>query len=176
MATHSSVLAWRIPGTKEPSWLPSMGLHRVGHYWSDLASAAAETTVTLRVPRVWLCVILGCDTNRNNSKIAAFWSHYKILPTSLPVAAKVSLLLPVYLSDHAQHLSLRKQGSIRWKNLSHTSLKACHSPKFPTDNATQLIWHLIIHDFFLLTFSIVTYFTILLLLNSCFMFMCCSER
>ena len=31
MATHSSVLAWRIPGTGEPCGLPSMGLHRVGH-------------------------------------------------------------------------------------------------------------------------------------------------
>ena len=31
MATHSSVLAWRIPGTGEPDGLPSMGLHRVGH-------------------------------------------------------------------------------------------------------------------------------------------------
>ena len=31
MATHSSVLAWRIPGTVEPDRLPSMGLHRVGH-------------------------------------------------------------------------------------------------------------------------------------------------
>ena len=39
MATHSSVLAWRIPGTKEPVGLPSMGLHRVGHDWSDLAAA-----------------------------------------------------------------------------------------------------------------------------------------
>ena len=41
MATHSSVLAWRIPGTGEPGGLPSMGLHRVGHDWSDLAAAAA---------------------------------------------------------------------------------------------------------------------------------------
>ena len=40
MATHSSVLAWRIPGTGEPGGLPSMGLHRVGHDWSDLAAAA----------------------------------------------------------------------------------------------------------------------------------------
>ena len=37
MATHSSVLAWKIPGTGEPGGLPSMGLHRVGHDWSDLA-------------------------------------------------------------------------------------------------------------------------------------------
>ena len=41
MATHSSVLAWRIPGMGEPGGLPSMGSHRVGHDWSDLAAAAA---------------------------------------------------------------------------------------------------------------------------------------
>ena len=41
MATHSSVLAWRSPGTGEPGGLPSMGLHRVGHDWSDLAVAVA---------------------------------------------------------------------------------------------------------------------------------------
>ena len=42
MATHSSVLAWRIPGTGEPGGLPSMGSHRVGHDWSNLAAAAAS--------------------------------------------------------------------------------------------------------------------------------------
>ena len=41
MATHISVLAWRIPGTAEPVGLPFMGSHRVGHDWSDLAAAAA---------------------------------------------------------------------------------------------------------------------------------------
>ena len=41
MATHSSVLAWRIPGMGEPGGLPSLGSHRVGHDWSDLAAAAA---------------------------------------------------------------------------------------------------------------------------------------
>ena len=41
MATHSSVLAWRIPGTGDPGGLPSLGSHRVGHDWSDLAAAAA---------------------------------------------------------------------------------------------------------------------------------------
>ena len=39
MATHSSVLAWRIPGMGEPGGLLSMGSHRVGHNWSDLAAA-----------------------------------------------------------------------------------------------------------------------------------------
>ena len=41
MATHPSVLAWRIPGTAEPGGLPSTGKHRVGHDSSDLAAAAA---------------------------------------------------------------------------------------------------------------------------------------
>ena len=44
MATHSSVLAWRIPGTGEPGGLPSMGSNRVGHDWSDLAAAANYDT------------------------------------------------------------------------------------------------------------------------------------
>ena len=39
MATHSSVLAWRIPGTGQPSGLPSLGSHRVGHDESDTAAA-----------------------------------------------------------------------------------------------------------------------------------------
>ena len=41
MATHSSVLAWRIPGTEEPGGLPSMGSHSVRHDLCDLAAAAA---------------------------------------------------------------------------------------------------------------------------------------
>ena len=45
MATHSSVLAWRISGTEEPSGLLSMESHRVGHGWSNLAAAAATISV-----------------------------------------------------------------------------------------------------------------------------------
>ena len=41
MVTHSSVLAWRIPGTQEPDGLPSMGSHKVRHDRSDLAATAA---------------------------------------------------------------------------------------------------------------------------------------
>ena len=56
MATHSSVLTWRIPGTREPGGLPSMGSHRVRHDWSDLATAAAAE----------LC--LKCLPKNNNNK------------------------------------------------------------------------------------------------------------
>ena len=43
MATHSSILAWRIPGTGKPGGLPSRGSHRVGHDWSDLAAAVRSS-------------------------------------------------------------------------------------------------------------------------------------
>ena len=41
MATHSSILVWRISGTAEHGGLPSMGSHKVGYDWSNLAAAAA---------------------------------------------------------------------------------------------------------------------------------------
>ena len=47
MATHSSVLAWRIPGMGDPGGLPSMGSHRVRNDWSDLAAAAAVLPLSL---------------------------------------------------------------------------------------------------------------------------------
>ena len=47
MPNHSSVLAWRIPGTGEPGGLPSMGSHRVGHDSSDLAVAVVFNASTL---------------------------------------------------------------------------------------------------------------------------------
>ena len=49
MATHSSVLAWRIRVTEEPGGLPSMGSHRVGYNWSDLAAAAAAAINKMNV-------------------------------------------------------------------------------------------------------------------------------
>ena len=47
MATHSSVLAWRIPGTGKPGRLPSMGSHRVGHDWSGLAAKYGQVKYAL---------------------------------------------------------------------------------------------------------------------------------
>ena len=73
MATHSSVLAWRIPGTGEPGGLLSMGSHRVGHDWSDLAAAAAAAWVYFQIRP---CIAkhlsflsrgrLGCHHSQNN--------------------------------------------------------------------------------------------------------------
>ena len=53
MATHSSILAWRIPGMREPGGLPSMGSHRVGHDWSDLAAAKGWNSSIITEQNVW---------------------------------------------------------------------------------------------------------------------------
>ena len=59
MATHSSILAWRVLGTEEHSGLPSMGSHRVGHDWSDLAAAASPNPVQkLMLSRQLSCELL----------------------------------------------------------------------------------------------------------------------
>ena len=73
MATHSSVLAWRIPGTGNPDGLPSMGSHRVGHDWSDLAAAVGIDYVNSNIgqfhcflwiekPILCVCVCWFCKT------------------------------------------------------------------------------------------------------------------
>ena len=58
MSTHSSVLAWRIPGMAEPGGLPSIGSHRVGHDWSDLAAALCLNQTSVRL----LCYLQVADS------------------------------------------------------------------------------------------------------------------
>ena len=78
MATHSSILAWRIPGTEEPGGLPSMGSHRVG---CDLAAAAASDvhrgwTVRQRFPAhltSLCCIVFFMHTLEND--VSADASH-----------------------------------------------------------------------------------------------------
>jgi len=89
MATHSSILAWRIPGTGEPGGLLSMGLHRVWHDWSDLAAAAGlkiafqgSLTATKQQSNEWCWwphkgilkqLVYEC---RNGCKELQWFSHY----------------------------------------------------------------------------------------------------
>jgi len=84
MATHSSVLAWRIPGTGEPGGLPSMGSHRVGHDWSDLAAAATPWTAARQA----------------SLSVASSWSLLKlmyiesVMPSNHLILCRPLLLLP----------------------------------------------------------------------------------
>ena len=75
MATHSSVLAWRIPGTVEPGGLPSMGSHRVGHSWSDLAAVTSDIEhffIMLIVSLFIFLVLIKCHHHFKAYLISAF--------------------------------------------------------------------------------------------------------
>ena len=82
MATHSSVLAWRIPGTGEPGGLLSMGSHRVGHDWSDLAAAAlvAQNIMKLSAMQETWVWSLGCKDPLEKGMA----THYSILAWRIP--------------------------------------------------------------------------------------------
>ena len=143
MATHSSVLAWRIPGTGEPGGLPSVGSHRVGHYWSDLAAAAASR----REFCAWYKFLktLNCLCQKNNK------APYISIPLPTGVTSWVNLshlkrvtsdpVLPS-LTDPSQ-VSLTGPTSLkitRWQPLStiqedtewpgHSSTYSCSWPNY----------------------------------------------
>jgi len=65
MATHSSILAWRIPWTEKPGGLRSMGLQRVGHNWNDLASTHRHSCIERMCGRM---------DGRNNPSFPVFLS------------------------------------------------------------------------------------------------------
>ena len=75
MATHSSVFAWRILGMGEPGGLLSMGSHRVGHDWSDLAAARPKNYRWAKmknlITQIMMKIILG--TARSLSKACLRW-------------------------------------------------------------------------------------------------------
>ena len=90
MATHSSVLAWRIPGTGQPGGLPSLGSHRVGHNWSDLADLAAvvilhyylNSLMTYAVEHLFTC--LSSAYVLWWGFVCVFWLHQAVCGISVP--------------------------------------------------------------------------------------------
>ena len=89
MATHSSVLAWRIPGTGEPDGLLSLGSHRVGHDWSNLAAAAACTfslsafiTIKLLSPVLFKISIFVTVLSLSDPHYLHIWSVHHLMSSS----------------------------------------------------------------------------------------------
>ena len=100
MATHSSVLAWRIPGTGEPGGLPSMGSHRVGRDLSDLAAAASTNngSVTSSLPICmpfisFSCLIVLCKNGKSGHPCLVHEFRGKIFSFSL-----ITMMLAVCFS------------------------------------------------------------------------------
>ena len=83
MATHSSVLAWRTPGTGEPVGLPSMGSHRVGHNCRDLAAAAAAATGTLKIVALYFWKLLFICVNESRSVVSESLQPYGLSSAGL---------------------------------------------------------------------------------------------
>ena len=81
MATHSSVLSWRIPRMGEPGGLPSVGLHRVGHDWSDLAAAAAGNIGKPHLLLFLLALVEKGQVAPNQNYPTHFWNCSLELPS-----------------------------------------------------------------------------------------------
>ena len=100
MAIHSGILPWRIPGTEEPSGLPSMGSHRVGHDWSDLAAAAktsnTEHLYRMKCKKIFLIM---CNIGRMLSTFScAYWPFVHLLWRNIYSILCSFLNWAVYLS------------------------------------------------------------------------------
>ena len=117
MATHSSVLAWRVPGTGESGGLPSMESHRVGHDRSDLAAAAAAQ-LDFRTQIFWL------------------QNHYP------PPSQSPTSMCYVYLNSycgpggeaataHSSHLTGWATGSRRWRQPATRDILALRPLRLP---------------------------------------------
>ena len=80
MATHSSILAWRILWTGKPGGLLSMGSHRVGHDWSDLAVAAAAKD-SCKKNLTWKMEQMGksCNSEQACRSINKWFSTWKVV-------------------------------------------------------------------------------------------------
>ena len=121
MAAHSSVLAWRIPGTGEPGGLPSMGLHRVGHDSSDLAAAAAYFHSILKMVRRYVISFLNLFSTTIVMVIAPYilW-FYSIWFTCFKNLLCQNFLFP-YGIESGVIFSEWKHSVLRfssWRNLS----------------------------------------------------------
>ena len=77
MATHSSILAWRIPGMGEPGGLPSVGSHRVRHNWSNLVAAAVAAAANMYRGAWWATIHA---VAKSRTRLSDFTNLYTGLP------------------------------------------------------------------------------------------------
>ena len=85
MATHSSVLGWRIPQTEEPGRLQSIGSQRVGHDWSNLAQMSHLPLHFCAVPFAWIIRSVALPFLCSRFCFSVFWNPHcrRLFPASL---------------------------------------------------------------------------------------------
>ena len=111
MTTHSSVLAWRIPGTGEPGGLLSLGSHRVGHDWIDLAAAATAPYVPYLNPKISILLNLFYHI----SMLLSIHQYAKFQLSSVQSLSPVRLFVTPWIAAHQASLSI---------TISRSSLKS----------------------------------------------------
>ena len=141
MATNSSVLAWRIPWTEKPGRLQSMGSHRVGHDWSDLAAAAAagciklesfciakETVSSVQISSVVQSCLTLCDPLNCNTP--GFPVHHQLLELAQINVHWVSDAIqpshPLSSTSPPAPNPSQHQSLFQWVNSSHEMAKGIH--------------------------------------------------
>ena len=116
MATHSSVFAWRIPGMGAPGGLPSMGSHRVGHDWSNLAAAAAAAAMVYTFLSSMKWWHAACTKTGEPSGLPRSLSFNRSSPTyhffQIPPPARIKAsALACYRAQISLHYPNQKPGS-----------------------------------------------------------------
>ena len=111
MATHSSVFAWRIPGTGEPGGLPPMGSHRVGQDWSDLAAAAARPSLNWRSKWQPTPVFLTGESHEQRSLVSySPWDHKELdMTQQLTLFALNDFIQAIFIIVEDIHIKLNSQ-------------------------------------------------------------------
>ena len=109
MATHSSVLAWRIPGMGEPHGLPSMGSHRVRHDWSNLAAAAtaAAETPQLKIPHSTFSIAFRPYNSFTHSCKLTISNYRNMVQTNFQITLKI-ILKPPFIQAQLRELFLAR--------------------------------------------------------------------
>ena len=113
MATHSSILAWRIPWTVEPGWLQSIGLQTVVHYWSDLAHNKYLLVIWMFS---FVNSLLKCFAHFPNMLYFSYW-YVRVLHTFW-----ASHLLVIYLQMSSLYCVLpflSVNGAFWWSEVLH---------------------------------------------------------
>jgi len=118
MATHSSVLAWRIPGTGEPGGLLPMGSHGVGHNWSDLAAAAALLFLNILFYCCWIefffpyIKYVDCLFTTLHACMLSRFSHVWLFATLRTVASQALLSLGFSRQEYRSGLPCPPPGDL----------------------------------------------------------------
>ena len=130
MATHSSVLAWRIPGTGKPGGLPSMGSHRVRHDRSDLAAAASINVMPLPIHSAIKHQNLRTNYKQKNSEVDCMpfcngWYLCWRWAKNTSLDESVHLLKNLYMCVESSIIHIQKVETIQKSNNWQKDKKKC---------------------------------------------------